>query len=216
MFDKTATKVKNSLGAFALPALGLAALTVTGLGVRSCNYIDDRVVGIGTKDGRDINSMGTLLSGLIAQRVWGEAEVSAVIEKSFFPDSTATGTVTLNSIGLETSVWLTDNKFYASGPQGKIRGIVEKTEQNWEIVQKSEDSYEIQRFMLKLDPTLKLTVKDGKISGDLQKQLALDWSFEGTYDLNAGTFKLNVVTPWHVPNFSISGKVHDFKLPEKP
>jgi len=156
--------------------------------------------------GRTVNSLSVLIATHVAHKIEPNCTFKMTIEKPWFPDAEMHGKCSTREISGEVSLTLSGCSVKATGESGSMKGTVDKSEWDWNIKQSGPDRWEIERFLLKLDTTLNITVKDGKITGTYDRPLAFDWSLEGTYD-KEGNVDISVSTPLLCPNFKITGKI---------
>ena len=161
------------------------------------------------QQGRTKNSVAAMLTGLVAQKAYGPSTIHVNMIKTCWPDSEIDGKVTnVNNyclIDTKTSLLLSSAHFTAEGPANKIEGKVEKSEFDWTISQKDQDTYTIVRFGLKRNYELTLHVADGQITGTLYRAWGFNWDISGHYDEH-GNLDLNVSAPLTL-GFELKGTV---------
>jgi hypothetical protein len=138
--------------------------------------------------------------------MYENADINIEIEKKWFPDATITGHTTKDSIDTYINLWLSHVEFTAEKKDGMINGKVDKSEFDWNVTQKNDNTYEIQRTLLKWDGNLKIDVNDGKIFGVYERGgFAWDWDINGTYDKD-GNLKIEIDAPWTL-DINLAGKI---------
>ena len=189
-----------------LVGAGIAAV-LTGLA--SCEeYVD--LPGFGEDSpqaGRTKNSIAAVVSGIVGQKLYGNSEIDLDLEKFFFPDAKVTGTTTSSSVDTYVDLAFTSAHFVAHNNQsGNLEGEVDKSEFDWKIRQTSQDTYEIARWGPKFDAELKISVKDGKITGTYTRPGPhFDWDIEGTYD-SKGNVHFEIDGPLNL-GITLDGKI---------
>lgn len=157
-------------------------------GVVSSEYMDLPGWSEKLQAGRTKNAISAVVGGIIGREIYGNSNVDLEIQKRLFPNARVTGTTTPNSIDTHVDLALTSSDFIAHpipNAQGYnfIEGTVRKSEFNWNVKQKSGNTYEINRFGPKFDARLVLDVRGGVIRGTyIRPGLHFDWDIEGTYD----------------------------------
>lgn len=180
---------------------------LVGLGFASSQYADFPGFNDDNQDGRTKNSIATILTGLVGQRMYdGNSAIDVEVKKTFFPDSQITGYTTPQQIETHTSLTFTSSHFSArKNAVGLLEGKVEKSEFDWAVEQTGPETYRVQRFGPKFNTTLDLKIKNGTISGTYKRPAGFDWSIDGVYDSQG-----NVTIDVHVPlglGLSIEGKI---------
>ena len=188
--------------ALAVGAIG--GLAVLGFNaIRSLEFTD--TPGPSKHDfGRTVNGISTLVCGIAAQEIFGNASVNATIQKPWFPDAKVDGRTTADFIDTEVELSMTSSHFTAQKEGGLMKGKVDKSEFDWSVEQTGPNTWHIGRWGYKFDSTLVIDISNGQINGSLERTMGWDWTFSGTYD-TAGNIKINVGTPFLRPNFVIEG-----------
>lgn len=186
---------------------GLGAILLTAAAsLSSCTKFAD-VSGPSEEDfGRTVNSVSSVVSGIVAQKAYGDGSFNFTVTKPGWYDSKVTGDVTPQSIKTSMDLDLTSNVFNASGVPGRMKGSVDKSEFDWEVAQVSDSTWHIGRWGFKFDNTLTLNVNAGKVSGTLERPMGFNWHVNGTYN-QEGNVTLTIETGALDPNFTISGQV---------
>jgi len=193
------------------PTKTLASVAVVGLigyGFVAGQYGDGPGFSSKTEMGRTKNSIAAVVAGIVGQKMYGESEIDLEIEKTLFPNARVTGRTTRNSVDTYVDLATTSAHFTANN-NPRLEGKVSKSEFDWKVKQISPNTYEIQRWGLKLDSALKIDVKDGKISGNYARELGFDWKVDGTYD-QKGNVSCEVSVPWGL-DIVLKGKVTEKK-----
>lgn len=184
---------------------GFAALT--SYSIASSEYMD--VPGFDTKiqAGRTKNSISTVVAGVVARDLYGDANIELKVKKHFWPDAKLKGYTTKESINAKMDLLLTSATFTANKEDGLLKGEVDKSEFDWKIEQTGPNTYKIARWGPKFDAALELTVnEDGTITGKYVRQgIHFDWHVEGTYD-SEGNVEIEIDGPlnWGV---TLEGKI---------
>lgn len=196
-------KVKRAAWA----VVGVAAL---GMGVRGCwyaqDYIDLPVYIADCQEGRTRNGLASLIVGTVAHELYDEAHIAVTVEKTSWPDSHITGSLSPDSLHTEMDLRFTDSKFYGHITSNGLEGEISKSEWNWDIEQTAPGCYDVTRFGFKWNAELRLNIADGKIEGTYARSgLKWDWDITGHYD-NKGNVALQVSIPWGA-DFSMKGTI---------
>ncbi len=182
--------MKHRMKAGRMGLIGAVISAVAALGP-CAQYSDMPGLSDDTQSGRTKNSLAAVVSGIVAQKLYDNAQIDVTIEKSFWPDAKVTGYTTPNSIDTYVDLALTHAHFTADGNAAStLSGNVDKSELDWQVKQAGEDIYEIVRFGLKFNNTLTLQVGNGKVTGTYARTGELyDGKIKGTYDENG---KVNI------------------------
>ena len=146
--------------------------------------------------GRTKNSLATLVAAKLAHELYPNqaATVDLAMEKSMFPDTTVTGTYSPNKTEITVPVTFSSATLGGNWSGDTFSGTVDKSEFDWTITQTGDD-WNVDRALLKFTCTLKLTAKDGKITGVYERPVGFDWHINGTYTED-GQINLNVDGSW--------------------
>lgn len=156
--------------------------------------------------GRTRNSLATLVSGIVGQKMYGSSKFELNMEKSQFPDAKVTGHTTRDTIDSYVGLALTSSHFTAARKNGLLEGTVAKSEFNWGIKENDDGSYHVTRFGPKFDSELRIDVKDGKITGQyIRTGPHFSWTISGKYD-EQGNVKIDVSIPLGL-DFRLKGKI---------
>lgn len=184
---------------------------LAGVTVTSYEYAD--VPGFSSKHemGRTKNSLSAVVAGIVGQKLHGESVIDLEIQKICFPDARVEGTTTKDSIDTLVDLATTSSHFTATtNAQEGLLGTVDKSEFDWKVTQSSDSSWEIERFGLKFDSTLNLTVQDGKITGLYERPgPAIDWRIEGSYN-DSGDVIITIDAPFTL-SVTLSGTIQPAK-----
>jgi len=183
----------NGMGKI-LGTAALVATLATGV-VVSSEYADIAGFSGKVETGRTKNSISTVVAGVAAQQAYGNAQLDLKLKKHLWPDAHVIGSTTPRSIDTHVSLATTSATFHAvNGPNG-LSGKVDKSEFDWSVLQTSPDTYRIGRFGWKFNAYLRMTAKDGRISGTYERRGPhFDWHIDGTYDAN-GNAHINIHGP---------------------
>ena len=195
----------SSLG-YRMSLLGLTAATAASLCTGCGQFKDTPGTSKEKEFGRTVNSLSSMLAGLVAQKVSEDGSFSMTIEKPLFPDAKITGVTTKTSIVSKVELALSSARFNVAGQPGTMAGDVTKSGFNWGIKQTGTNTWKIERLGWKFNYTLALDVGNGQISGKLGMPGSVDWAIKGRYDTN-GVVSMSVATGPLSPNFKISGTV---------
>ena len=169
-------------------------------------YID--FPGVSSPAGRTKNALATVITGALANELYPDREVEIeirMVKLLWYPNSRVSGQASSGEINVYNSNFISLASFSAKkDSDGVFRGEVAKTEYNWSV-SKGEESWEIGRFLDKLDTALVLEAKDGKISGYYSQSLSYDWIITGTYDSD-GNIQLDC-DHWTIWGFGLEGKI---------
>ena len=179
-----------------------------GIGIVGSEYQD--VFGFLDKlqAGRTKNSIASVVSGLVSQRLDdGNNDINMNVGKVFFPDSKITGFTTRDTIHTDMGLWFTSNKFDAGRKNGLMNGRVDKSEFDWKVKEKPNGDYDVARFGPKFDASVEdLKVKDGVISGTYSRPGPnFDWDIDGTYDSD-GNVQFTIDGPFNL-GISLEGTI---------
>lgn len=177
--------------------LGTVALVATlGTGaVVSSEYADYAGFDGRAETGRTKNSLSTVVAGVAAQQAYGNAQLDLKLKKHLWPDARVIGSTTPNSVDTHVGLAFTSATFHATNGQNGLSGKVDKSEFDWAVQQTSPDTYRIGRFGWKFDAYLRMTAKDGRITGTYERRGPhFDWHIDGTYGAN-GNARINIHGP---------------------
>ncbi len=146
--------------------------------------------------GRTKNSISAVIAGIVGQKLHGDSVIDLEVQKICFPDASLKGRTTQETIDTIVQLASTSAHFTSKiSSDGKFEGDVDKSEFDWNVRQSSVNSWEIARFGPKFDTTLKLEIRDGKISGVYERPgLAFDWDISGSYD-DSGNVEIVIDAP---------------------
>jgi len=194
-------------GAVVTVAVGLAGAVLVQSMLSYKNYTDYSTTSIVTSDGRTRNSIATIVSGIVAQKITsGPASFDMTAEKFFYPDATITGYVTPQTIDSRMHLSLAQNRFRANTSKDSLFGDVRKSEYDWNVERSRPDEYTIGRLGLKFDTKLSLSVKEGKINGVYDRPFGFDWDIKGYYD-QKGNVIVKIDVPWSNCDMRLKGRV---------
>ncbi len=162
--------------------------------------------------GRTKNAIASVISGVVAQKMYDNSTIDVEVCKWLWPDSHIDGRTTPNSIYTYMDLFMfTKSEFIADRKNadnsvGPLRGRVHKSELDWKINQLSENSYEIVRWGPKFNNRLDITVDNGRINGMFVRPwLHFDWRIEGEYDEDGNMF-CHIYEPWGI-DFYLEGTI---------
>ncbi len=155
------------------------------------------------QQGRTINSLASIISGIVSKEAYGSSSSKGYVGKFLWPDAELNTEVDSNSISSLVGVLFTSSKLEAKYPSNFLEGSVEKSEFDWKVKQIGVDTYEINRFGPKFDTTLDISVRNGVIHGMYKRPFGFDWAIEGAYDDQGYSF--NVSVPLGL-DFSVNAK----------
>jgi hypothetical protein len=160
-----------------------------------------------TESGRTKNSIATVVSGIIANKMYDNSKIELEVQKQSWPDSKITGETTDSTILSYNDLSMTSAKFTAQkNRDGKFEGKVDKSEFNWDITQTGNEKYHVGRFGLKFDADLEIKVSKGKITGEYQRHgIRFNWDIEGIYD-SLGNVNINIDGPMNL-GINLVGKI---------
>jgi hypothetical protein len=204
------TNPTNSIGKKLGIAGGVLVLSAAALGVgrvMQCQQFTD-LPGASENDfGRTVNGLSSVLAGIVAQKISPNSTFSMTIEKPMYADAPISGKTTTESVQSRVELSLTSAQFTGTTGANGISGTVDKSEFDWSIRQSGPNTWEVGRFGLKFDATLKLHIENGTINGVYERgPLSFNWNISGRYTTE-GLVNIEVQTGFINPNFKIVGKV---------
>ncbi len=183
----------------------LVATIITG-SIAASEYMD--IAGFGDKGqaGRTKNSIASVVTGIVAHKLYTNSEIDVEVEKFFWPDATISGQTKHNSIDTYMGLALTSNKFNATAVDGNMKGRVDKSEFDWKVQQTSPHTYKIARAGPKFNSVLTLDVQDGRIYGKYDiPGPNMNWDIEGSYT-DEGDISIDLSAPLTL-DMKLSGKI---------
>lgn len=182
----TENKIKLSVGAAALSFFGVSFVfsenvDYPGIFANKKAYM-----------GRTKNAVAALVTGLVAEKIDQNVDFKFQLEKPFWPDAEAQGSVKNGKIDSLVDLTFSSSEFVGT----RAGGTVNKSEYDWDIQQINENTWHVGRMLMKFDSDLILNIQDGKITGEFVRSgNHFDWSINGTYDEN-GNVEIDVGIPF--------------------
>ncbi|MFA5855968.1 MAG: hypothetical protein WC867_01310 [Candidatus Pacearchaeota archaeon] len=200
----TFRQIKENIGKIA--AIGIAAGAITYSSVIG-QYMDVFGFDKDNEAGRTKNAIATVVSGIVSRDIYGESEFNFDVRKTLYPDSEVYGTTSKETLSSNMDLFLTSVRFSPKvNSEGRLEGVVEKSEFDWKLLENNEGNYDINRFGPKFDSRLKLDVGNGKINGVYERfGPHYDWIITGTYNVD-GEVKMNIDIPRGL-DLTLVGKV---------
>ena len=198
-----------------LAVLSVIGLTGIGLYNAPLGYADTGWLDSKQGPGRTKNAIATVVSGIVAEKIFPQSEFKFEVEKTWWANSTVDGKTTSGGINSKTDTAFSSATFTARVYRdGDIDGEVDKSEWNWKVKSIGPDVYKIERALLKFDHTLELKISHGQIYGVLQRSVGYDWPISGSYTPE-GKVSLCIKVPMG-GDLYIHGTIHDLsKTAEK-
>jgi len=161
-----------------------------------------------TEMGRTKNSISAIIGGTVAKELYNKSEINLEIQKQFWPNAHVIGYTTENSVVTDIND-LTFTKVHYNAEKnslGNLKGTVQKSEFDWDVVQTAANKYNISRFLFKFNSDLELKTENGKITGTYHRHgPAFNWKINGMY-ANNGHVKIHVNVPLGL-DFNLEGKI---------
>jgi len=177
--------------------------------IPASEYADVPVLWEQSKYGREKNALAAVVSGILAQKLYDSSSINLTIEKHFFVDSKITGYTTNDSIYTRIKLLFDETTFKGFiNDSNKLEGNVDKHEFDWHVIETSKDTYKIDRFFLKFNSELKISIdeKNKTIVGEfIRSGLRKDWKIEGSYK-DTGEISLEVDGSWNL-GITLEGKI---------
>lgn len=149
------------------------------------------------------NATVVIVTGVAAERVYGDSSIEATIERPYSFDSRISGTTVKDHVDIRVHLPLTDNRFLADRRDGRWVGAQDKLLFDWDVQQIDERSYRIAR--VGFDGTLEIDMKGRDIAGVYRKPFGLDFSFHGTMS-DDGAYRLTLERPLGF-DWTVTGKI---------
>jgi hypothetical protein len=186
-FSRAAFPTRPSMLSSRAQQIGVVAATMAAIGVgaltlNSCwQYTDLPGFSGKTSQGRTKNALAAAVAGIVAEKIAPNSVIDLEIQKFWYPDAHVEGRVQNGSISTHVPLAFTSATFKAEDHGGQISGTVEKSEFDWDIKQTGPESWEIGRALMKFDHALNLSVKDGRVNGELVRIMGANWKIDGSY-----------------------------------
>ena len=153
-----------------------------------------------SSEARMRNGVAVIVAGTIAEQValqsGGKVTIALKAEKTLWPSAEIVGNASSDAVNASMDLLLTSSTYTASRPKpgGVLTGDVDKSDIDWDIQQKGDGPYTIDRSGWR-DVKFTLALKEGVIEGEWSYRKQGDffeypWEVEGTYD--AATHQVEV------------------------